>query len=527
LPRLPGGFTVNFCRNPHCSHFGDLPDPYDRRGRRPKSSPRLNSQRGIISGSGNERTYICDYCKKSSSVKSNIAILQEFKRINRLNKRLRAPSCANTECKNYFISVKNAPSQYARVGKTQKGDQRYKCKECNKTFSVGLPNRRHKKSHSNKVIFKLLLNFMPMKRIAESADCGISQIYGKLDFFHSQCLKFMTDREKRLPDVLENKNPFISMDAQTIIVNWDSKKRRLSVPIANLVSMHNESQYALFSSSNYDAGVNAWELQEEMIGSGDILKPRSMRDEARIFIPEDYLKCLRGEEPIIEHWITSDYQLPYLGGRVHEDVQYYAHVMMLKKKLGKKWNTLNFCLDRELSLANIINAIFRDGVSSGRVNSAYIAFLKGTTQDEKNRYRAMGKVALALALANLEYTNGSLDLYPYSNDKGACFAKIIEDDFGFTYSPERAEKFRDKGFPDPFHTMTEPAKVIYFQTDRGQFNCENLAEWLSKATMQPLDSYFNRARRRLQGFERGVQTSTNAGKIWHGYSYYRPEMIQK
>jgi hypothetical protein len=100
------------------------------------------------------------------------------------------------------------------------------------------------------------MNFIPFKRISETAECGISQIYGKLDFFYEQCLKFLYQREKRLPELLANKNPFISIDAQTIIVNWDSKNRRLTVPIANLVSIHNASRYVLLSTANYDPDVD-------------------------------------------------------------------------------------------------------------------------------------------------------------------------------------------------------------------------------------------------------------------------------
>jgi len=42
--------------------------------------------------------------------------------------------------------MKLMPSAYRGFGKTANGDQRYQCKSCRQTFSIGLPTRRHKKT---------------------------------------------------------------------------------------------------------------------------------------------------------------------------------------------------------------------------------------------------------------------------------------------------------------------------------------------------------------------------------------------
>lgn len=58
-------------------------------------------------------------------------------------------------------------------------------------------------------------------------------------------------------------------------------------------------------------------------------------------------------------------------------------------------------------------------------------------------------------------------------------------------------------------------------------NWRDLARLYVNASIHPVDAYFNVARRRVAGFERGIPTSSNAQRIWHAYSYYNPEMVPK
>ena len=49
--------------------------------------------------------------------------------------------------------------------------------------------------HKNKMIFALLMNKSPFRRISEVAGIGPSGLYGKIDFLHEQCLAFAAARE--------------------------------------------------------------------------------------------------------------------------------------------------------------------------------------------------------------------------------------------------------------------------------------------------------------------------------------------
>ncbi len=92
LPSTPGGFSINFCRNSTCERFGIFPDPLDGRGR-----PSLGQARGKISGAGEDRTYICPACNRSSIVKSNQAVMEEYARLRQLTRRTNQVHCSNLE----------------------------------------------------------------------------------------------------------------------------------------------------------------------------------------------------------------------------------------------------------------------------------------------------------------------------------------------------------------------------------------------------------------------------------------------
>ena len=62
---------------------------------------------------------------------------------------------------------------YSSFGKTYAGSQRWKCMACQKTFSVAASSTsRQRDSHKNKLIFKLLMNKMPLRRICDVAEMG-------------------------------------------------------------------------------------------------------------------------------------------------------------------------------------------------------------------------------------------------------------------------------------------------------------------------------------------------------------------
>ena len=65
------------------------------------------------------------------------------------------------------------------------------------------------------------------------------------------------------------------------------------------------------------------------------------------------------------------------------------------------------------------------------------------------------------------------------------------------------------------------------KTDLGHLGWDSLSKLVCAASIHPVDAWFNLARRRVAGFERGLPTSSNRQRIWHAYGLYDPEMVPK
>lgn len=104
---------------------------------------------------------------------------------------------------------------------------------------------------------------------------------------------------------------------------------------------------------------------------------------------------------------------------------------------------------------------------------------------------------------------------------------LLQQNFHKLTPGERAKYLAKTGVRWPFHTKTEPLKTIRLKTDLDDMGWNGLAKFFVRRTIPPVDAYFNFARRRVAGFERGLPTASNNQRIWHAYSYYNPEMVPK
>jgi len=114
----------------------------------------------------------CHYCGETPIIKSNRAIQEELLRLSSYLRPKTAVSCPKEDCPNHHVPVGDKQDYYA-FGSTEAGSQRYRCRACGKTFSVKQKaSLRHRKPHKNLLVFQLLVNKTPFRRISEVA--GIS-----------------------------------------------------------------------------------------------------------------------------------------------------------------------------------------------------------------------------------------------------------------------------------------------------------------------------------------------------------------
>jgi hypothetical protein len=111
----------------------------------------------------------CVICNTQTALKSNLGIYEEFERI-RCALNLGDNGCTNTVCGNLGKSTLNFRTHYRVHGTTKAGTTRYQCKACLQVFtSAPKKIRQSKRPDISKLVFSLLINKMPMRRICETA----------------------------------------------------------------------------------------------------------------------------------------------------------------------------------------------------------------------------------------------------------------------------------------------------------------------------------------------------------------------
>lgn len=259
-PRYPAnaqGIQINFCRNPFCSNFGTSPAPKVTRGRTPKSGVRLTDTYIVFGGANPQGANVpslkCKLCGQTLTVKSNQAIQEELTRISAYLTPFRAPSCPNIWCWNRYQDILTAPDEYCSFGKTASGAQRYRCKACKATLSIPKSTQGQQQPHKNRIIFMLLVNKSPFRRICEVADISPSTLYHRIDFLHRQCLAFAGDRERTLLEGLVLPRLHVSVDRQDYVVNWSERKDKRNVTLTAMGSADNRTGFVFGMNCHFSA----------------------------------------------------------------------------------------------------------------------------------------------------------------------------------------------------------------------------------------------------------------------------------
>lgn len=224
--------------------------------------------------------------------------------------------------------------------------------------------------------------------------------------------------------------------------------------------------------------------------------------------------------------IAGRLRLPGSGCRVRGDAFKFAHMMMVKKLVGERFNRLHYCLDDEAGLAAAVCALNVGLIRSGRVNVAEISFAKGLTNDGRLQFAAEGRQALdaILTAGAAEVAAIQAEFLHLSNLQAASLI-TLRHHFGKLPAVMRGDILAREGMLWPFHNKVEPMKTIRSKTDLDDMGWDGLARFFAGASIHPVDAYFSFARRRVAGFEQGMPTASSDRRIWHAYSYYDPDMV--
>lgn len=524
-----------------CGHFGS-PASTEKQPRGPGA--RNKPSDGYVVGSkgdGFRTRLICKACSQYSILKSNQGVLEEIKRLGEyLDPTPPQISCPNSDCENHGLIVSDHPKLYYRFGKTVAGTNRYRCKQCKKTFSEpGKPTIRQRVTHKNRQIFSLLVNRTPFKRICEIAEIGAPMLYRKIDLIHAQCMAFAATRERRI-EQMQIPRLYIASDRQEFAVNWTDTKDKRNVILKAIASVDSGTNYVFGMHTNFDPTLNPFAIAEDAEAIGDTLRSMPFRKYARVWLEADHARMARKrdperERPIPEGGLLVDVakrykeslrrdeieasddpathiKLPYLGMQIHEEYTLYGHFFFLKR-LFKNVEKVRFYLDQDSGIRAACLSAFTDEVLTGRCDAFFVRINKDLTVHQKQKLVRMVERELEKAEAE----------YPYLSKTSIRLLKIVEE----MKRLETVGKWEDRWLSYPFPDMSEPEKAVCYLTSRKDYEETHMAHLYLKASLHAVDSYFNQVRTRLSPLQRAKHSQSNSGRIWYGYQPYQPELVQK
>ncbi|MGH8049689.1 MAG: hypothetical protein ACREPB_03410 [Arenimonas sp.] len=490
-----------------------------------------------LSGQGKGRGgAICMACGESFPLKSNQGVFEETWRI--MSETFPMTSCPSVLCGNHRVPIGTIKA-YQSFGHTATGSSRYRCTQCLGTFSVALPGRnpiaRQEQSHKNKMILSMLVGKMPLRRICEAADVTPRVLYARIDFFHEQALAFLADREQHLA-TMRIPRLYIGVDRQDYMINWSRRQDRRNITLSAVASADNASGYVFGMHPNFDPELDPVEIESQALAINDAGSPQQHRRFARVWLQADYDVAKTKPQPSSSRGglvsrIANRYaetqsrpdiespeapsmseRLPEHGMQIHAEYTLYGHFLALHRLLDQV-GKVRFFLDQDSGMRAACLGSFVDRIQARTCDAFYVRIAKDLTIDEKRRRMKEAQQAFkAEAATHPELDENELKLRLLKQ-------RIIE---ARTIGP-----WKDRWVMHPLPTMAEPEKALCYLTDMGDYDDDHLAWLHNKASLHGVDSWFNRLRRRCSMLERPMSSAGNRGRVWNGYSPYRPEQVAK
>ncbi|MDD5241678.1 MAG: hypothetical protein PHG47_08155 [Sulfuricella sp.] len=538
VPPAADGIQVNYCKNPACLNYG-VPALEKLSGQKRVSA---GHDSYIASGGGTSMPVLkCKLCNEFPSIKSNVAIAEE---LNRMLADLRLepePSCPDTQCANHSVPVTTGKGHYQSYGKTHSGSKRYLCNVCKRTFTVSFKSTiRQRHEDKNQLIFSLLMNKSPMRRICEVADINPKTLYQRINFFYEQCKTFVADREQQLLEGKVFPRLYIAVDRQDYTVNWSNQDDKRNVVMHAVGSADHGTGYVFGMHLDFDPSLDPAQIEQDAAALNDQSISYPFRRYARLWLKSDYTDYIRQRRRLVKRVgyardVTNDVAdtygeladrldieaplsqsfdttLPKKGMQVHSEYTLYGHFFYLKHLFGGV-EKMRFFLDQESGIRAACLSAFSEEIKARKADAFYVRINKDLTVNERRQ-------ALAISRAEFEKAKNN-----YPSLKGSEVELLLIQDR--LQHMSTIGKWSDRWLLHPFPSMSEPEKAICYMTNYGDYAADHLARLYSKASLHSIDRFFMQLRRRLSLFERPIVTSSAQGRSWFGYSPYNPEVAMK
>ena len=391
------------------------------------------------------------------------------------------------------------------------------------------------------MIFALLMNKSPLRRISEVAGIGPSGLYGKIDFLHEQCLAFAAARERRLRAGMGMtlSRLYLATDRQDYVVNWTQQQDRRNVVLHAVGTADNVTGYVFGLHLNYDPALDAEAIERAAVAAGDYQSKLPFRRYARCWLRADYHAAAArsvapGRKLIKSHLqsaIAATYaeaaqradvevaetpdanqRLPTQGVQIHAEYTLYGHFFFLRQLFGGV-EKLRFCLDQDSGMRAACLSAFQPEIKTRAADAFYVRIAKDLTVSQK-------RAELAASRARFE---AAKQAHPGLSD-GELQVLLIKAAIAHMAT---LGKWQDRWLTHPLPDMSEPQKAVCYLTDCGDYDVDHLARLYQKASLHGIDRFFMQIRRRLSLLERPIGTASKSGRTWYGYSAYNPASIVK
>ena len=488
----------------------------------------------------------CGCCGSFPPARSNRGIYEELTRLMTPLAPPVEPCCPNEGCENAKVPRSN-PGSYAKFGKTAAGSDRWRCNACRKTFTGDSPSTlKQRVTHKNLDVFRLLVNKSPIKRICEITGLHPKVVYGKLDFIHRQCVAFSGKRERSLLEGLELPKMYVAVDRQIHNVNWTSRKDRRNVQLAAIASADLTSGFIFGFHVNFDPALDPARVELEAAKAGDTPKMEVYRQFARVWLEADFVEATRksavkqatrvgrAKTPTIDLLTgeitgvyteaedrtdievsdpsAKDTALPKLGLLVREQYTMHGHFQYLAKLLAGA-PKVRVYMDQDSGIRAAFLSAFLERIKARTADGWFVSILKDTTIHDKEK-------AVQAARKRLE---DAAKLHP-----GLGRQQLLELLMKAAMSEgTKVGQFGDKWVNHPIPNMSEPEKRVCWLTDMGDYDEDHAARLYLKGSLHSVDRFFMQTRRLLSMAERSIASANKDGRMWYGYSAYRPENLAK
>lgn len=526
VPPPAGALQVNFCRNPACDNFGRPPGSSHGRSIAAKDEPGY-----VMSGGGGslQPTSICKLCKESFALKSNQAVAEEIARLTNYLQPPPEPACPTESCAQNSRGIHSHSDGYQRFGRTSAGSRRYRCKSCLRLFAVTTSvTPRQKRADINALVFRLLVNKMPMRRICETAGIGPQTLYTKLRFLSERARDFARKHETPLLQGCTLPPLLLSTDRQDYLINWGSSADRRNVRLHAIGTADNRSAFVFGMHIDYDSNLDPGNVEMEALECDDYGLQQPFRRFARVWLNQDWKAenvLLRkrhhrawhagvpsselGDDDETRHW-ADETKLPGRGMKVRSDYNMMAHMQVVACMTAGSPHVVLY-LDRDSGLRSAAHVAFESRIRVGSADTFHVRIDKDMTIDQKG---------LVIAQAVQRMTKFTQTRGVATKDGPQLMLEEALAQRGFV------SRWQDRWIAHPMPDGSEPEKALLHLTDRPELSHARRASMHLWGSLRGIDRFFMIVRRRQSLLERPIASASAGGRMFYGNNPYRPWVVE-